>query len=71
MKVGPGKKVPDEINVFIEIPMGSNIKYEYDEEEEVIRVDRVLYTSMAYPFNYGFIPDTLAEDGDPLDVLVV
>ncbi|MEM4943517.1 MAG: inorganic diphosphatase [Saccharolobus sp.] len=71
MKVGPGKKVPDEINVFIEIPMGSNIKYEYDEEEEVIKVDRILYTSMTYPFNYGFIPDTLAEDGDPLDVLVV
>ncbi|AOL17086.1 inorganic pyrophosphatase [Sulfolobus sp. A20] len=71
MKLGPGKKAPDEINVLIEIPMNSNIKYEYDEEEEVIKVDRVLYTSMVYPFNYGFIPDTLEEDGDPLDVLVL
>ncbi|QGA53534.1 inorganic diphosphatase [Sulfolobus sp. E5-1-F] len=71
MKLGPGKKAPDEVNVFIEIPMGSNIKYEYDEEEEVIKVDRVLYTSMVYPFNYGFIPETLEEDGDPLDVLVL
>ncbi|WP_338603573.1 inorganic diphosphatase [Sulfolobus tengchongensis] len=71
MKLGPGKKAPDEINVFIEIPMGSNIKYEYDEEGEVIKVDRVLYTSMVYPFNYGFIPETLEEDGDPLDVLVL
>ncbi|MDT7860660.1 MAG: inorganic diphosphatase [Saccharolobus sp.] len=71
MKLIPGKKAPDEINVFIEIPMGSNIKYEYDEEEEVIKVDRILYTSMVYPFNYGFIPETLEEDGDPLDVLVI
>ena len=71
MKMGPGKKAPDEVNVLIEIPMGSNIKYEYDEEEEVVKVDRVLYTSMMYPFNYGFIPGTLEEDGDPLDVLVI
>ncbi|BFH73590.1 inorganic diphosphatase [Sulfurisphaera javensis] len=71
MKLGPGKKAPDEVNVFIEIPLGSNIKYEYDEEAEVVKVDRVLYTSMVYPFNYGFIPGTLEEDGDPLDVLVI
>lgn len=71
MKMGPGKKAPDEVNVLIEIPMGSNIKYEYDEEEDVVKVDRVLYTSMMYPFNYGFIPGTLEEDGDPLDVLVI
>jgi len=71
MKMGPGKKAPDEVNVLIEIPMGSNIKYEYDEEEDVVKVDRVLYTSMMYPFNYGFVPGTLEEDGDPIDVLVI
>jgi Inorganic pyrophosphatase len=71
MKMGPGKKAPDEVNVVIEIPMGSNIKYEYDEEEDVVKVDRVLYTSMMYPFNYGFVPGTLEEDGDPIDVLVI
>ena len=71
MKLGPGKKAPDEVNVLIEIPLGSNIKYEFDDEEEVIKVDRVLYTSMVYPFNYGFIPGTLEEDGDPLDVLLI
>lgn len=69
--MGPGKKAPEEVNVLIEIPMGSNIKYEYDEEEEVVKVDRVLYTSMVYPFNYGFVPGTLEEDGDPIDVLVI
>ncbi|MFP3170708.1 MAG: inorganic diphosphatase [Sulfolobaceae archaeon] len=71
MKMGPGKKAPDEVNVVIEIPMGSSIKYEYDEEEDVVKVDRVLYTSMMYPFNYGFVPGTLGEDGDPIDVLVI
>ena len=69
--MGPGKKAPDEVNVVIEIPMGSSIKYEYDEEEDVVKVDRVLYTSMMYPFNYGFVPGTLGEDGDPIDVLVI
>ncbi|EZQ10805.1 MULTISPECIES: inorganic diphosphatase [Acidianus] len=71
MKVTAGSKAPGLVNVFIEIPMGSNIKYEYDEEEDIIKVDRILYTSMVYPFNYGFIPGTLSEDGDPLDVLVI
>lgn len=71
MKVGPGKNAPDTVNVFVEIPMGSNIKYEYDEEEEVVKVDRILYTSMFYPFNYGFVPGTLGEDGDPIDVLII
>ncbi|AWR93336.1 inorganic diphosphatase [Acidianus brierleyi] len=71
MKVGPGKNAPDSVNVFIEIPMGSNIKYEYDDEEEIVKVDRILYTSMFYPFNYGFVPGTLGEDGDPIDVLVI
>jgi inorganic pyrophosphatase len=71
MKIGPGKDVPNLVNVIIEIPMGSNVKYEFNDEEGVIKVDRVLYTSMVYPFNYGFIPGTLEEDGDPLDVLVL
>ncbi|BFI73072.1 inorganic pyrophosphatase [Nanoarchaeota archaeon] len=69
MKIG--KNPPEDINVFIEIPKGSNIKYEFDEEEGVIKVDRILYTAMFYPFNYGFIPETLEEDGDPLDCLVI
>ncbi|MCH1771646.1 MULTISPECIES: inorganic diphosphatase [Metallosphaera] len=71
MNLGPGKKAPEIVNVLVEIPSGSNIKYEYDEEEGVIKVDRVLYTSMVYPFNYGFVPGTLEEDGDPIDVLVL
>jgi len=71
MALGPGKKAPDQVNVLIEIPQGSNVKYELDKEENVIKVDRILYTAMFYPFNYGFIPGTLEEDGDPLDVLVI
>ncbi len=67
----PGKKPPEDIYVLIEIPKGSNIKYEFDEEMGIIVVDRILYTAMFYPFNYGFIPGTLEEDGDPLDCLVV
>jgi len=59
------------VNVFIEIPKDSNIKYELDKESGIIMVDRFLYTAMNYPFNYGFVPNTLAEDGDPLDVLVL
>ena len=70
-KIKPGKNFPEDINVFIEIPQGSGIKYELDKESEVIVVDRFSYTAMAYPFNYGFIPNTMAEDGDPVDVLVL
>lgn len=66
-----GAKAPEEVNVVIEIPRGSNIKYELDEETGAIFVDRFLYTPTYYPFNYGFIPQTRAEDGDPLDALVV
>lgn len=69
--LSPGDNVPHRVNVVIEIPLGSNVKYEFDREMGVIRVDRVLYTSMVYPFNYGFIPGSLEEDGDPLDVLVI
>jgi len=60
-----------EVYAFIEIPKGSNVKYEYDEEKKCIKVDRILYTAMFYPFNYGYILETLEEDGDPLDVLVI
>jgi inorganic pyrophosphatase len=56
---------------FIEIPRGSRNKYEYDEERGVFHLDRVLYSSVHYPTDYGFIPDTLAEDGDHLDILVL
>ncbi len=59
------------VNVFVEIPKDSNIKYELDKDSGVIMVDRFLYTAMSYPFNYGFIPNTLADDGDPIDVLVM
>lgn len=69
--LGPGEKAPEEVNVVVEIPQGSGVKYEMDKETGVLFVDRILYTSMAYPFNYGFIPGTLEEDGDPVDVLVV
>jgi inorganic pyrophosphatase len=56
---------------LIEIPKDSNIKYELDKESGAVMVDRFLYTAMNYPFNYGFVPGTLADDGDPLDVLVL
>jgi inorganic pyrophosphatase len=70
-KIGPGEKAPEEVNVLIEIPMNSGVKYELDKETGVLFVDRILYTSMVYPFNYGFVPGTLEEDGDPVDVLVI
>jgi inorganic pyrophosphatase len=59
------------IEVFVEIPRGSRNKYEYDHERHVIRLDRRLFSATVYPADYGFIPDTLAEDGDPLDALVL
>lgn len=67
-----GKNVPDDVNVVIEIPMhGEPIKYEVDKESGTIFVDRFMATSMHYPCNYGYIPQTLGEDGDPLDMLVL
>ena len=66
-----GKNPPDEINVIIEIPKGSNIKYEIDDETGAVFVDRKLFTAMFYPCNYGFIPQTKEKDGDPVDVLVL
>jgi inorganic pyrophosphatase len=61
----------EEFDVVIEIPRGSRNKYEYDHERHVIRLDRRLFSATVYPADYGFVPDTLAEDGDPLDVLVL
>jgi inorganic pyrophosphatase len=66
-----GKNPPHEVNVVIEVPIGGEpIKYEMDKEAGTLVVDRFLYTPMRYPGNYGFIPHTLSEDGDPCDVLV-
>lgn len=70
--IQPGKQVPDDINVVIEIPSNSNpIKYEVDKDSGLVMVDRFLGTAMVYPCEYGFVPNTLSEDGDPVDVLVV
>lgn len=66
-----GIRAPVEFQCIIEIPKGSKLKYELDKETGLIRVDRVLYSSVVYPANYGFIPQTLGDDGDPLDVLVM
>ncbi len=66
-----GDDAPNDINVVIEVPVGGEpIKYEMDKESGALVVDRFLYTSMRYPGNYGFVPHTLSEDGDPIDVLV-
>ena len=70
-KISSGKNVPSQINVFVEIPQGSSVKYELDKDSGAIFVDRFLYTAMAYPFNYGFIPNTKAEDGDAMDVMLI
>ncbi|GAA5126156.1 inorganic diphosphatase [Alloalcanivorax gelatiniphagus] len=71
-KVPAGKDVPEDIYVAIEIPANADpIKYEIDKESNAIFVDRFMSTPMFYPANYGYIPNTLSEDGDPMDVLVV
>lgn len=59
------------VDAIIEIPKGSSNKYEYDHEKNVIRLDRCLFSPMYYPADYGFVPDTLSEDGDPIDILVI
>ena len=66
-----GKDAPKIVNAIIEIPKGGGVKYEYDKKEGMLRVDRILHTSMVYPFNYGFVPGTLSEDGDPIDIMVI
>src|SRR4029079_1750002 len=69
--VTPGSKLPHEFNTVIEIPFGSSVKYELDKTSGLIKLHRVLYFAVYYPANYGFVPQTLAEDDDPLDVLVL
>jgi len=71
-EIEAGRNVPDEVNVVIEIPSNSDpVKYEVDKATGVIMVDRFVATSMSYPCDYGYIPHTLAEDGDPMDVLLI
>ena len=71
-RVGPGTKLPEEFNVIIEIPKDSDpIKYEVDKETGALFVDRFMMTAMRYPCNYGYIPHTIADDGDAVDVLVI
>ena len=69
--LAPGEDPPGTLNAIIEIPKGSKVKYELDKASGLLRVDRILFSSVVYPANYGFIPRTLGEDGDPLDVLVL
>jgi inorganic pyrophosphatase len=71
-KVGPGSKLPEQMNVIIEIPANAApVKYELEKETGAMFVDRFMSTAMYYPCNYGYIPQTLSEDGDPCDVLVI
>lgn len=72
-KIALGKDAPNQVNVIIEVPMNSSdpVKYEMDKDSGAVFVDRFIATPMYYPCNYGFVPHTLSEDGDPIDVLVV
>ncbi len=70
-EVSRGKNIPDELNVIIEIPKGSSNKYEIDKTTGLIALDRANYSASPYPFDYGFVPQTLWHDGDPLDVIVL
>jgi len=71
-RLGPGDNAPDEINVIIEIPTQSDpVKYEHDKDTGAMFVDRFMATAMYYPCNYGYVPQTLSEDGDPVDALVI
>ena len=70
-KLPTGKNAPSDVNVVIEIPQGSSVKYELDKESGAVMVDRFLFTPMAYPAAYGFIPGTIADDGDPVDAMVI
>lgn len=69
--VPPGTDIPSVVNAIIEIPKGRRNKYEVDKSTGLMRLDRYLYSSSHYPGDYGFVPQTLAEDGDPLDILVM
>src|SRR5215207_694491 len=68
---GYGPQAPERVNALIEIPQGSRTKYEIDKATGLLKLDRVIYSSFHYPVNYGFIPQTLGQDGDPLDILVL
>lgn len=70
-QMSPGPSPPKVVHAIVEIHQGGRNKYEYDPKLEIFRLDRVLYSSVHYPGDYGFIPGTLAEDGDPLDILVM
>src|SRR5262245_59286037 len=69
--VSPGTELPRDFQSVIEIPLGSNVKYELDKPSGLLKVDRIIHSAVFYPANYGFIPQTYAEDNDPLDVLVL
>jgi inorganic pyrophosphatase len=69
--LSPGRHPPEEVTALVEIPSGSRNKYELDKESGLLRLDRVLYSAVHYPGDYGFIPRTLAEDNDPSDILVL
>ncbi len=69
--VAVGEGAPEEVQAVVEIPKGSKVKYELDKATGLVRVDRILYSSVVCPANYGFIPQTLGDDNDPLDVLVL
>jgi len=69
--VSPGDKLPEIVNGIIEIPKGTRAKYELDKESGLLRLDRVLFSSVYYPANYGFIPQTYCDDKDPLDILIL
>ncbi|MCL2687440.1 MAG: inorganic diphosphatase [Methanobrevibacter sp.] len=70
-ELNPGSNFPEVINAVIEIPKGSRNKYEYDKDMEAFALDRVLYSSVVYPADYGFIPQTIYDDGDPMDIMVL
>jgi inorganic pyrophosphatase len=69
--VSPGNDLPRDFQAVIEIPLGSNVKYELDKASGLLKVDRIIHSAVFYPANYGFIPQTYADDNDPLDVLVL
>ena len=71
-KISIGRDAPNDVNVLIEVPLGGEpVKYEFEKESGALFVDRFLYTATQYPCNYGFVPHTLSDDGDPIDILVV
>jgi len=70
-QVSPGDDIPNIVNAIIEIPKGSKAKYEIDKDSGLLKLDRILFSSVMYPANYGFIPQTYCDDHDPLDILVL